>query len=354
LRQLFNNMKLSRSDLILFTKRLSFLLGASISVQQAMSIVTAQSRKKIQPIFTDISTNINHGRSMSESFALFPHSFPIYMVKIIKAGEESGQLKQSFLHVSQEIQRRKTLSTKLIGSCVYPAIIAIGTLLLSGFLIFFIFPKIKTLFKGMNAQMPMSTRFLMWFSEFLQKYGLLLFIIIFIFLSIIYYLLRTRISLQLKKDKALLRTPLIGKLLSLYLLSTIFRTTGIMLKASIPIHKALRYASESIAHKEYQHSLQVVSENVLSGQPISKCLSVYQNLYPDLTIQLIEVGEASGTLSDTLIYLSEILDQEIDDSLKVLMGVIEPTLMAVMGIVVGFISLSIITPIYAITQNINK
>lgn len=349
---LIRKPKLSSNDQVLFMKRLGFLLGAGISLFDAVHAVALQSKKNVQPILEKIAGTINLGQPLSKSLELFPNSFPLYAVKIIKAGEESSQLTASLTHVASEIQKRKNLKGKIISAAVYPMLIGFGTIVLSLFLVFGIFPKVRSLFNGMHATLPLSTRIIIWLSDFLHHFGIILLLFLIAVIFLFRWLIKKYPRLQFLQDQYLLSIPLIGTLISQYILSLFFRTLGIMLKAHIPISRSLSYASESITNKPYREALISISAETLSGINFASSLKHFPKLFPEISTQLIEVGEASSNLAETLTYLSDMYDQEIEQTLKILVSVIEPIMMALMGLVVGFISLSIITPIYAITQNI--
>ncbi len=344
--------KLSNTDTILFAKRLSFLLGAGIPLQKAMDIASSQSRRQIQPILKSIALRIHTGESLSSCLAGYPRSFPFYMIRLVKAGEESGQLKQSLEQIAHEIERRKLLKQKILSASLYPCVIVFGTVCLSLFLIFIIFPKIRTLFQSLHMKLPITTRIVIGLSDAVQHFGLLLCVFVALIIAIIFYALKKSEVLQRKKDSLLLSIPGLGSLFRHYILSSFLRTTGLMFKAHIPIDTSLRYAADGIQNKIYSQAILEISGNITAGKTISGALRPYPKLFPDTTVQLIEIGEMSGNLSETLLYLSDMLDQEVDTALKIMVTLIEPALMVGMGIVVGFISLSIITPIYEITQNI--
>lgn len=348
----FHKAKLTQNECMLFMKRLSFLLGAGISLHSALSSLAHQSKKRIQPLIEKIAEHVNQGQAFSKSLEQFPNSFPLYAVRIIKAGEESSQLQQSLTQVADEMLKRKNLTTKIVSAAVYPFLIGCGTILLSLFLLLVIFPKVRSLFDSMHVTLPLSTRSILWLSNFIHHFGLLCIVFMISSFFIIRFSIQKHPELQLSINKFLFSLPLLGTLISHYILSVFFRTLGMMLKAHIPLSRSLAYATESISEIQYHEALHTISTETLSGSSLARSFKNYPKLFPEMSTQLIEVGETSGNLAHTLIYLSEMYDQEIEQSLKMLVSVIEPLLMALMGLVVGFISLSIITPIYAITQNI--
>jgi type II secretory pathway component PulF len=206
----------------------------------------------------------------------------------------------------------------------------------------------------MRSDLPLSTRILISVSEFLQKHGVLLVIILLILTVIFIVIYKKYPRAQYIKDSLLLSTPLIGKLIQTYILSRFLKTTGIMLKARIPITQAIDSAAISSTNILYREALSFIAMNLNSGITLSHSIKAFPQLFPSMIIELIDMGETSGTLADVMIYISDMYDQELEERLKMIVHLIEPILMLTMGLVVGFIAISIISPIYEITQNIKR
>jgi type II secretory pathway component PulF len=350
---IFRKTQFSTADRLMFTKRLSFLLGAHMPLFDALTILATQSRTTIQPIVQTITNNVQQGRSFSDSLAQFPRSFPSYIIKLIKAGEDHGLLTQNLKYISDEITRRKNLKQKIISAAVYPICIAVGTISLSLFLVLIIFPKIRSLFDSMNTALPLTTRSIMLISDILLKYGIWIILFFVLCITGIYFSFRRFEKLTILKDSFLLSIPLVGSITKTYILSQFLRTTGIMLEAHIPITQALEHAAESCSNLIYYQALKTIAHHISQGGTLATCLRTYLKLFPSMVVELIDMGETSGTLSQSMMYLSSMLDQDLEEHLKLIVNLLEPLMMAVMGFVVGFIAISIISPIYAITQNLN-
>ena len=343
---------MNTSDKIIFAKRLSFLLGADIPLPKALEIITSQSRAHLQPLLKTISEKVHTGKHFSSSLEEFPRSFPFYFIQLVRAGEHSGRLKQNLEHIATDLERRKLLQQKIIGALLYPCVIVAGTVCLSLFLLFIIFPKIKNLFQSLHATLPLSTRSVLWFSDAVHNFGFACISLLIVSITALLYALKKSEHLQYKKDALLLNIPIVNKLLKYYILSSFLRCSGTMLQTHIPIARTIAYATDGVEHKVYKHTLSIILKEVSSGKTISQTIRLYPKLFPRIIIELIEIGEMSGELSRTMLYLSTMLDQEIETMLKTIVTLVEPLLMAGIGLIIGFISLSIISPIYEITQNI--
>jgi type II secretory pathway component PulF len=350
---MISRTQFTKADNIFFTRRLAFLLNSGLSLSKALDILTIQSRKAIQPHLREIQKQTETGQSLSDSLATFPKAHPAFMIHLIKAGEQSGHLHECLIHVSKELTRSQTLNKKIISASVYPILIAVGTIALSFFLIFFIFPKIKSLFSSLHSTLPLSTRIIIWLSEFISRYGLIIFVFLVVILFTLYISIQRSSTLQYKRDAVLLAIPIVGRIICITIVSNFFRIIGIMLESHIPLHQALLFASESIHNKLYIQASRTITEETASHGTLSQSLRNFPTLFPETVVQFVEVGEYSGSLSQNLIFASDMFDQEIEERIKFLMTFLEPLMMIAMGLVVGFIALSIITPIYEISQNLN-
>ena len=206
-------------------------------------------------------------------------------------------------------------------------------------------------FKG---QLPFTTRTLIWLSHGLTTYGGLIALIIIVFAVTYGILLRRVRSFRLFMNSILLRLPLLGKLFKYYYVANFCRTLGILLKGDVRIVEAVSITAKSSSNLTYQDALLDLSEGLIKGEKLSTFLGKHENLFPITVHQMITVGESTGSLSDSLLYLANIYEDEVDELTKNLSTSIEPMLMIFMGILVGFIALSIITPIYSLTSNLSN
>ena len=220
-------------------------------------------------------------------------------------------------------------------------------------LIVYIFPKIMPIFLSLKAELPWSTRALIWLSHTMTVYGVWI-ILGLIALAIGFSFAMRSPQFHYRSDLVLLRIPVFGRLSQFYNLSNACRTLSLLLKSDVRFVAALAIAADSLKNQAYKRALEHVGEGVLRGQRMSVQLKEFPQLFPPLLMQMLSVGESTGNLSDTLMYMSEMYESEIRDWTKNLTSVLEPVLMLTMGLLVGFIAISIITPIYGITQSLHK
>src|SRR3990167_4789691 len=308
---------LSLNDQILFARRLAILLKAGV------------------PIFESLRMMKKHMSSRSATI----------LVDELTVGVERGQ----FLHVSLEKNRR--LRNKVRSALIYPAIIVVATIGIVIMLTVYIFPKILPILRGFKGELPITTRTLIFVSDLLTNHGLLIggiLLGVVVALTLLSRIQKVRFFL----DRVVLQIPILGRLFQYYHIVNFCRTLGLLLKSDVRIMEATLITAETSTSFVYKKSLMELAETVKKGGKMSLYLESRENLYPPMVSQMITVGEVSGKLSDSLVYLADIYEEEIDELTKNLSSTIEPLLMIVMGLIVGFVAISIITPIYQLTQNL--
>lgn len=347
--------KLSTKKQTFFAKRLSFLIKSGVAMVESITLIRDQTKSKSEIlIFNKIIADVKNGKSLAMSLERCRGTFGNFAINIIKAGESSGTLTQNLNYLAEELKKKEMLRKKIMSALLYPIIITIATFGITGFLVMYIFPKITPIFSSMKITLPVTTRFLIWVTNAVRDYGVFIFLGIFILVTAIVLIIKKVKKAHFFYDSLILRLPLTGPIAKNYNLTNICRTLGLLLKSGISVTEALVITSNTTENLPYKRSLYEISRGVAKGKTISELISLYPNIFPAMLGHMISIGERSGNLSDTLIYLSEFYENEFDDQTKNLSSSIEPVLMIVMGVTVGFVAISVITPIYEITTNINR
>lgn len=355
--EIFNSplfISFSTREQVVFAKRLSMVLRSGMPILQGLRMLEEEAHSRsVSKIAGSLADDVTNGLTLANALKKFESTVGEFFINIVRVGEASGTLPENLDYIAQELKKKNDLRRQVIGALVYPIIIVLATMGITTMLIVYIFPKILPIFLSLKADLPFSTRALIAVSNFLTVYGL--WILGGIILGGIVYLLLLRIrAFHLLADRILLRIPIFGELSRFYNLANTCRTLSLLLKSDVRIVLAIDIAADSMKNVAYQDALRAIGENVLSGQRISTQLKKHKALFPPMLTQMMSVGETTGNLSDTLMYLSEMYETEIGDWTKNLTSVLEPVLMLTMGFLVGFIAISVITPIYGITQNLNR
>lgn len=340
-------------DQIVFVKRLSMVLRSGMPILQGLRILHEEVHSRsAERILGSLAEDVAQGQSLTIALKKFENIFGQFVINIVRVGEASGTLPENLEYISQELHKKHELRKKIITALMYPFVIVCATLGITVLLIVYIFPKILPVFLSLTATLPLSTQLLILLSTLLTQYGLL-FLLVFLTLGIVYVLFLRADRFHLFIDRILVRLPLFGKLSQYYNLANMCRTMSLLLKSDVRIADAIEITADSLRNRAYQVELHKAGAAILHGQRISTRLKHNKVLFPTLLVQMVSVGESTGNLSETFKYLSRTYESEIRDWTKNLSSVLEPILMLTMGLIVGFIAISVIAPIYGITQNLH-
>lgn len=346
--------RLSVKDQAFFAKRLSFLINSGVPILESLQMLREQGRSKtFSGVIDTVADDVANGKSLSRSLGRFPSVFGEFAVNIIRVGESTGILSQNLDYLADELKKKQALRRKTIGALVYPALITVATLGITAFLVVYLFPKIMPVFLSLKMQLPLSTRVVMAVSVFLQQWGILFLILLAAAGAACSFLLKKSKRFRRKFDASALKIPLFGRMIIDYNLANGTRTLGLLLKSGVTLSVALSITSETTKNTVYRSEWDLLSKSADRGERLSTFLEKQPALFPEILSQMIAVGERTGNLSNTFLYLSEFYEHEVDDLTKDMSSLIEPLLMVFMGLLIGFIAISIITPIYGITQNLH-
>jgi len=346
-------LRLPIRDQILFAKRLSVLVKAGVPILTGLQMLNKQNTSRsIKHILKSVITDVENGSFLSSSLRKFEKVFGELAVNIIEIGEISGTLPENLNYLAEELKKKQALRRKVVGAMIYPGIIIVATLGITVLLTAFVFPKILPIFKSVNFDLPLSTKALIWISDLFVFHGLAIGLTLLGAIIGFWLLLKTK-YVRLWYDRALISVPILGTLLQSYHMANICRTLGVLLKSEIMIVKAASIAANSSTNAAYKRELNQMAVALTRGEKMSTHMEKNVRLFPPILSQMVTVGESTGNLSDTMLFLAEMYEGEVDEQTKNLSTVIEPVLMVFMGIIVGFVAISIITPIYEITQHLN-
>jgi type IV pilus assembly protein PilC len=358
--KIFNNLKsssffkMSLKEQTFFIKRLSFLLKAGIPILESLTMIREQTRQKsLVAILDTVIKDVSSGHTLSASLGKFHKIFGDFSINIISFGESAGILSDNLTYLAEELKKKNNLQKKVKGAFIYPAVVTLATLGITGFLMVYLFPKILPVFSSLHMTLPLSTRIIMALSNFLIHHGLALIICIIIFILAFIFTLKKVPTFRFYFDKFLMKIPMIGEVIKHYNLANTTRTIGLLLKSGVTFGETLAITTKVSGNLVYKREFEAMSEAINRGERVSVYLAKNRDLFPEVLTQIISVGERSGNLSNSFIYLSELYENEVEEFTKNISNLIEPALMIFMGVLVGFIAISIITPIYSITQNLH-
>lgn len=344
---------ISLDEKINFIENLSVMLKAGISISRCLQILVKQTNnKKFQGILGDVYNQVQQGKSLAEALSKYSGVFPNLVTSMIKVGELSGNLDKSLEYLSIQLQREADLKSKTRGAMIYPSVIVSAMFIVGIFMSIFVLPSLTSSFKQLGGTLPITTQIVIAFADFMSGYAVLVIGGLVGLIILVIAVLRTYPG-QRAFDIFLLHFFIINGIIKKINLARFARILSSLLKSGIPIVQGLEVAGESLGNWPYRELVIAASGEVKLGKPLAESLGRDNLLFPVLVVQMIQVGEESGTVQEILEQLAMHYEEQVDDTLKNLSSIIEPLLLLVIGGVVGFLAMALIAPIYSISQTIS-
>ena len=347
-------VRFTTKDQTLFAKRLSFLIKAGVPVSESMHMIHQQARSAGKKrVFAAIAKDVTSGQYLSASLAKHRKHFGDFAINIIRVGEQGGVLSGNLAYLAEELQKKHELKRKVIGALIYPIFISIATLGVTSLLTVYIFPKLMPIFTSLHVDLPLTTRILIGVAAYLQHWGILT-VLALIASGVALFVARAKSRpVQYWLDVALLHTPIVSPIARRYNLTNFCRTLGLLTRSGIRLSDAITITTATTSNLVYKEASERMAKSLMRGESLSKALVKESTLFPDMLSHMVAIGEKTGNLSSTLTYLAELYEGEVEELTKSLSSSIQPILMIIMGILVGLIAVSVITPIYSITQHLS-
>ncbi len=345
-------LHVSLNDRILMVQHLSIAIKSGMSLLDGLNMIKKQTKSRsLKKILESIISDIDNGIFLSASLEKFKDVFGDLFINIIKVGEGSGTLTENLNYLSSEMKKTNTLKKKVRGALIYPAVVMTMTLVIAVGMIVFVIPKLLDVFSNVEFQLPLATRILIAISNFLQAYWIWLIVGIFGGIIGLWALLKIG-KVRLAFHYVLIFLPIFGPMVKKINMSNISRVLSLLLKSGVKIVEAINITGETLTNMVYKRELQRAAETARTGEYLSKYFATRERLFAPIMTNMIAVGENTGNLTENLAYLSEFYEEEVDDFTKNLSSILEPLLLIILGVMVGFIALSVVLPIYEVTQHV--
>ncbi len=345
--------RVSVNEQIIFTKNLSGMLKAGLSLYRALSVLKKQTKNKtLSNILVSLSDEINSGGALSSGLLKFPNIFSKLFISMIKAGEESGNLTGALSDIGINLEKSHSLTKKIRSALIYPGVILSAMIVISVLMFAFVVPTLASTFKELGVVLPTSTRIIIFLGNFFSHNLILTFIIIISIGVSIFFLFRSKFMAEYI-DYIIIRIPVIGNLAKELNTARTARTISSLLLAGVSITRAVEITEDIVQNVYYKKVLNDAKIAVEKGSPFSEVFKRNNNLYPIMMSEMIQVGEETGKLSDMLLEIALFYEAEIENKTKNLSTIIEPVLMIVIGSGVGFFAISMISPLYSIIGSIS-
>jgi len=339
---------ISLVEKIFFTKHLSVMLAAGVSLPRALEILKKLTNNPgFKRIIEEVKNDVQKGISLSQAFVKFPKVFDELFISMVKAAEVAGNLEEVLNLLSKQMKRQHEVIQRVKGAMLYPLVIVMAMAGIGIVMMLFVVPKLLSIFEEIGVELPWTTKLIISATKLFENYGIL------ILIGVALIIILTRLAAKrIKAARKLLHAlnlgmPILGKILKKLYLARFSRTFSSLIKGGLPITKALWVSSRTLGNIYYQESLKEAKQIVSKGKSLNEALAKHPKLYSPLVVQMISIGEETGTLSDVLERLANFYEEEVADVTKNLTSIIEPILMIIIGAVVGFFAVSMITPLYS-------
>lgn len=340
------------AEKMMFARHLAVMVGAGLSLNRALEVLAQQTKSRVfAKDINDINVSVRGGASLADSMARHPKSFSELFVNMIKVGEASGGLENILRILAHQMEKEHELRSKVKSAMVYPIVIIIAMISIGVLMMVAVVPKLTQIFKDMKVDLPLSTKIIIASSEFLSQH------LILGLSALIILIVAMRLTLKTDKgrtiyDSTILRLPIFGQISQKINSARLARTLGSLIEGGLPIVQGLQIVSDTMTNWLFRASLRKTSLAVQKGEKFSQNLRFFPNLYPPIVSQMVEVGEETGTLGEILLRLADFYEEEINDITKSLASIIEPVLMVVIGVVVGFFAIAMLQPMYSMMSAI--
>lgn len=349
----FLSNRVRLKDKIIFASNLSSMISAGLTLSRSLEVLEKQtSAKYFKSVIKSLLQKINTGSSFSEALNSFPDVFPSVFSAMVGAGEESGNLPNSLLIVKEQMNKTYELKRKIVGAMIYPTIIFLLIIVVGILMMIFMVPTLTATFKDLNVALPLSTRFIIAISDFLQNHYLIFLTIVLVSFLSVFNWGRSQGGKKII-DYFVLHLPVFGNLVREYNSAVIMRTMSSLITAGVNMTESLEITEKVVQNAFYKPVIQTAGQNIQKGILLSVVFSSHPKLFPVFVSELTEVGEETGNLPQMLEKGAAFYEGEIDQVTKNLSTIIEPLLMVVIGAAVGFFVVAMIGPMYSLTSAIN-
>jgi type IV pilus assembly protein PilC len=343
---------ISNKDIVILSRQLATLFTAQVSALRIFRLLAAEmENKNLRVKLGEIAEDIQAGTSMSTALAKHPKVFSTFYTNMIKAGEESGKLDETFEYLADYLDRSYEVTSKVKNALIYPAFVIFTFIAVMVLMLTVVIPKISSIILDSGQEVPVYTKVVIGLSQFMTRYGLFFLVILIAGVILLVYYARTPAGKE-SLAKLKLQIPYISALYKKLYLSRIADNMNTQLISGVPMVKALELTSKVVDNKVYEDLLIASLEEVRGGKSLSDALMPYPREIPGIMVQMAKVGEETGDLGGILKTLAKFYQREVMQAVDTLVDLIEPIMIVALGLGVGFLLASVLIPIYNVSSAI--
>jgi type IV pilus assembly protein PilC len=338
--------KVTNEDIAVFSRQLATMMSAGIPMVQAFEIIgNGHDKPAMQKLVLAIKANIEGGSTLHESLAKHPLYFDSLFVNLVEAGEQAGALESLLDKIATYKEKTEALKKKIKKALFYPAAVLVVAVVVSVILLIFVIPQFESLFKGFGADLPAFTQMVVNLSRFVQHQGWWMLICIGAGFYAFFYFKKRSKKMQLILDRVMLKMPIIGPILQKSAIARFARTLSTMFAAGVPLVEAMGSVAGATGNIVYEEAVYRMKDEVATGQRLQRAMENV-GLFPNMVVQMIAVGEESGSLDTMSAKVAEFYESEVDNAVDSMSSLLEPLIMAVLGVLVGGMVIAMYLPIF--------
>lgn len=339
-------------DKIILAKNLSSMLVSGLGMTRALEVMEKQTHKTtLKELLRGLSQDVNKGVALSEALKKRDKIFPSLFVSMVRSGEESGSLSEALGVVATQMEKSYTLTKKVRGAMIYPALVLSLMVVVSILLLIYMVPTLTGTFNGLGVELPLSTRLIIGASNFMVEHTLWFMNGVVLLILLVISFMKSRVG-KIVGDTLFIRLPVIGLVVKEVNSARTTRTLSSLLSAGVPIVTALQVTEDVLGNGLYKRALAEARAAVEKGQAISSVFGKYENIYPPFVSEMVAVGEETGKISEMLLKVALYYEADVEEKTKDLSTIIEPVLMIIIGAGVGIFAISMLAPTYSLVNNI--
>lgn len=344
--------RITTKDRVVFTRQLATLIGAGLPLSQSLHTVQEQTQnKQLQSVIQEISSAVEGGKSLSDSFSKHPRVFDEVFISLIAAGELSGTLDDSLMRVADQQEKDAATVSKIRGALTYPIIVLVVIFGVLAFMLFTVVPQVEKLYQDLDKELPLLTQVMVSVAGFLASYWWIVIIAVGVGIYFFRQYLRTEAGVRFV-DTFKLKVPIFGKMFQKLYMARFTRTGQTLLSTGVSMLDMLKVTSRAINNTFVSTSINRAADKVQGGKALSTALEPEAVILP-LVPQMIKIGEQSGRIDEMMGKVAQVYEDELDEEIRTISTAIEPILMVVLAVVAGGMVGAILLPIYGLVNSIN-
>ncbi len=338
--------KITTGDIAIFSRQLATMLGAGIPLVQAFEIVgNGHENAAMQKLILSIKADVEGGSSLAEALAKQPLYFDDLFVNLVESGEQAGALESLLGKIATYKEKTEAIKKKIKKALTYPAAVLAVAFIVTTILLIFVIPSFEDLFKGFGADLPTFTRKVIDLSAFVRTKGLYIVVLVSGAVATFFYFYKRSRPFRQFLDRMMLKAPIIGPILQKAAIARYSRTLSTMFAAGVPLVEALQSVAGATGNIVYENGVLAMRDEVATGQRLQQAME-NTGLFPNMVIQMIAVGEESGSLDAMSGKVADFYEADVDDAVDNLASLLEPMIMGILGVLVGGLVVAMYLPIF--------